>query len=90
MVSTSPSVSLGLFNTDRETSLLTRVAYFTETAIGRAPTQFDFSDYRPVDGVLMPFEFTYGWVGNQEMFVLENIETNVQIDEAVFARPQTP
>ena len=62
---------LATFYFDSQTSLLTRVAYFADTSMGRVPTQFDFSDYRPVDGVLMPFEFTYGWVGNEEMFVLE-------------------
>ena len=81
---------LATFYFDRETGLLTRVAYFAETGLGLVPTQFDFSDYRSVDGVLMPFEFTYGHIGNQEMYVLENIETNVQIDAAMFARPQTP
>ena len=38
-----------------DTGLLVRVLRLVDTAVGRVPTQTDFSDYRDVSGVKMPF-----------------------------------
>ena len=39
---------------DRQSGLLTRVIHYPASAVGRVPTQIDYSDYRPVAGVMMP------------------------------------
>ena len=75
------------FYFDKQTGLLTRMVRYAATAVGRAPTQTDYSDYREVSGVRMPFKWTFGWVSNQEEFNLNDVQVNVPVDAAKFAKP---
>jgi hypothetical protein len=72
---------------DKQTGLLTRMIRYTNTVLGRVPTQIDYSDYRRVAGVMMPYKFTYGWISGREEYVLSEIQPNVAIDAAKFAQP---
>jgi photosynthetic reaction center cytochrome c subunit len=72
---------------DKQTGLLTRMIRYANTALGRVPTQIDYSDYRRVAGVMMPHKFTYGWISGREEYVLSEIQPNVAIDAAKFAKP---
>ena len=49
----------------RRAGLLVRVLRFVDTAVGRVPTQIDYSDYRDVSGVKMPFKWTTTWTNGQ-------------------------
>ena len=40
---------------DSESGLLVRQVHFVDTAVGVIPTQVDYSDYRAVGGVKVPF-----------------------------------
>jgi photosynthetic reaction center cytochrome c subunit len=77
------------FYFDKETGLLLRMVRFSHSAIGRAPTQVDFADYRevPGTGIRMPFRWTFGWLGGRDMFELKDVRVNVPIDAGVFGRP---
>jgi hypothetical protein len=75
------------FYFDKETGLLTRMVRYADSAVGRVPTQIDFSDYRPVAGVLMPFKRIFGWVSGREEYTLTEIQPNISIDDAKFAKP---
>jgi hypothetical protein len=75
------------FYFDKQTGLLTRVVRYANSAVGRVPTQWDYSDYRPVAGVMMPYKFTYGWVSGREEYALSEIQPNVPVDAAKFAKP---
>jgi hypothetical protein len=55
--------------------------------LGRVPTQIDFSDYREVDGVKLPFRINYAWLDGRNLIMLHEIKTNVPVDEAKFGRP---
>src|SRR5207247_7793801 len=68
-------------------SLLRRVIRYATSAMGRVPTQWDYSDYRPVAGVMMPFKFTYGWISGREEYTLTEIQPNVPIDAGKFDKP---
>jgi hypothetical protein len=72
---------------DRQTGLLLRELRYSETPIGRVPTEIDFSDYRDVDGIKLPFRIAYVWLDGRDSIVLNEIKTNVPIDEAKFGRP---
>ena len=72
---------------DRQTGLLLRELRYSNSPIGRIPTQVDFADYREVEGITMPFRITYAWLGGRDSIVLSEIKTNAQIDEAKFAKP---
>jgi hypothetical protein len=73
---------------DEESGLLVRALRFVDTAIGRLPTQIDFSDYRDVDGVKMPFHWMTTWTDGQSTIELTEAKTNVAIDPAKFRRPE--
>jgi photosynthetic reaction center cytochrome c subunit len=72
---------------DNETGLLTRLTRYTDSPIGRIPTQYDYDDYRPVAGVRMPFKWTRTWLNGRSVFQLTNVQPNVTIPPARFARP---
>jgi|SRR5579871_530450 len=78
---------LATFYFDKQTGLLTRLVHFANSAVGRVPTQIDYSDYRPVAGVMLPFKFIYGWLSNREEYTLTEVKPNVSIDAAKFSRP---
>lgn len=84
---TGPKGVLATFYFDKQSGLLTRMIYYANSAVGRVPTQFDYSDYRPVAGVKMPFKFIYGWVSGREEYSLTGYQPNVPIDEAKFQKP---
>ena len=72
---------------DKQTGLLLRELRYSETPIGRVPTQIDFTDYRDVDGMKFPFHIAYVWLDGRDSIVLDEVKTNVPIDEAKFGRP---
>jgi hypothetical protein len=72
---------------DQKTNLLLRELRFGNSPIGRVPTQIDFSDYRDVNGMKLPFHITYAWLGGRDSIVLREITPNVPIDEAKFGKP---
>lgn len=72
---------------DQESGLLLRVVRTTRSPIGRVPTSVDYSDYRDVNGVKMPFRITFAWLDGRDAIQLSEIQTNASIDEAKFGKP---
>jgi photosynthetic reaction center cytochrome c subunit len=72
---------------DKQTSLLLRELRYGNSPIGRIPTQIDFADYRDVNGVKLPFRITYAWLDGRDSIVLNDVRTNVTVDETKFGRP---
>lgn len=72
---------------DSETGLLTRQVRYADTPIGMVPTQVDYSDYREVAGVKMPFHWTVTWTDGQSKIELTDVQPNTAIDAAKFAQP---
>lgn len=70
-----------------QSGLLTRLTRWTETAAGPVPVQIDYSDYREVAGVRMPFRWVVTWTNGQSTIQLKDVRPNVPIDDARFARP---
>ena len=70
-----------------ESGLLVRLVRWTETAAGPVPVQIDYSDYREVAGVKMPFGWIMTWTNGQSTIKLTDVRPNVPIDETRFARP---
>jgi hypothetical protein len=75
---------------DAETGLLTRLIRYAGSAVGRLPTQTDYSDYREVAGVKLPHAYIVTWLGGREEIMLSEIRPNVPIDAARFAEPGPP
>jgi photosynthetic reaction center cytochrome c subunit len=72
---------------DTQTGLLTRMIRFTNSPVGRVPTQIDYADYRDVGGIKFPFEITFLWLDGRYTAKLTDIKTNVAIDAAKFGKP---
>ena len=72
---------------DAESGLLTRLIRFSDSPVGRLVTRVDYQDYREVAGVKMPFHWTVSWLSGRSVFELSNVQPNVAIDAARFAKP---
>ena len=83
---TAPGL-VATFYFDKASGLLVRMARYSNSSVGRVPTQIDFSDYRPVAGVMMPFKWSYSWLSGRDDFALTDVQPNVAMDPAKFARP---
>jgi hypothetical protein len=70
-----------------DSGLLVRLVRFTQTPVGFVPTQIDYSDYRDVAGVKMPFRRKVSQTYMQMTIELSDVQPNVPIDAARFARP---
>jgi hypothetical protein len=75
------------FYFDKESGMLLRMARYAASAMGRVPTQIDFSEYRPVAGVMIPYRWSYSWLSGREDFTLTDVQPNVAIDPAKFGKP---
>jgi len=73
-----------------EAGLLVRLVRWVETPAGPVPVQIDYSDYRDVAGVKMPFGLLITWTNGQSTIRLKEIRTNVAIPDSRFARPNVP
>ena len=72
---------------DAGSGLLVRLVRFSESPVGRIVTAIDYSDYRDVAGVKMPFQWTVTWLDGRSTFELSDVQPNIAIDDAKFARP---
>lgn len=72
---------------ETKSGLLARVVRYADSPVGLNPTQIDYADYRDVAGVRMPYRFTVTWLDGKANTTLSEIQPNVPIDAARFARP---
>ena len=52
------------------------------------PSQIDYSDYRDVAGVKMPFNVIITWTDGQNTIALNQVQPNVAVDPVTFAAPK--
>ena len=71
-----------------DAGLLVRTVRWNRTPVGTVPTQTDFSDYRDVAGVKMPFKTVITWTDGQNTIALNQVQANVPMDAAKFAVPK--
>jgi len=72
---------------DKESGLLLRQARFINTAVGLTPLNVDYSDYRAVSGVKMPYKWTVTWVDGQSTTELSEVQANAAVAASKFAKP---
>jgi hypothetical protein len=72
---------------DAETGLLTRLVRFSNSPVGRVVTRVDYSDYREIAGVKIPFKWIVSWLDGKSTYELTSVQPNVSIDASRFARP---
>jgi outer membrane lipoprotein-sorting protein len=84
---TSAGKSPVKFYFDEKTGLLVRLVRYTNTIVGTIPEQIDYSDYRDVAGVKLPFQTVVTWTNGQSTIILNDVKPNVSIDASQFDKP---
>ena len=72
---------------DKKSGLLVRLVRYTSTALGLNPVEVDYSNYRDVSGVKMPFHWVVTWTDGRSTTDLTSVQPNVPIDASRFAKP---
>jgi hypothetical protein len=72
---------------DAKTNYLVRIDQVAVTPEGKTPAQTYLSDYRKVEGVLMPFTMRLETPAAGLLFKSEEVKANVPVDDAKFAKP---
>lgn len=75
------------FYFDTQSALLVRLVRYKQSALGLNPQQIDYSDYRDVDGVQLPFRITVSEPSSISTIQIDEVQENVPIDDARFSRP---
>jgi len=84
---TNPRQAPVNFYFDASTGLLVRQLRLMDTAVGRVPTQVDYSNYREVAGVKIPFKWIVTWTNGQGTAELSDVQANPTIPATRFAKP---
>ena len=74
---------------DKTTGLLVRQTRLTNTVVGLTPIHTDYSDYRLIAGVKIPFHLAVTWVDGQSTTELTSVQPNAEIAAAKFEKPAT-
>ncbi len=75
---------------DVDSGLLLRRKIFNRSIIGFIPEQVDYSDYRSVDGVMIPFTVHYSYLdpGIETVRKYSEVKLNASLDKISFVKPQ--
>lgn len=72
---------------DDESHLLARTVTYADSPVGLAPMEVDYSDYRELAGVKVPYKMIVTWLDGRSIILLTEAQANVAIDASRFARP---
>ena len=72
---------------DNESGLLVRQLRYSDTPVGTVPIQTDYSNYREIAGVQLPFRSVVTWTNGQTIVELTDVQANVAIEAAKFGKP---
>jgi len=72
---------------DLQTGLLIRQLRYVRTIIGTNPWQIDYADYRDVQGVKLPWQWTVTWTNGQSTWRVAEVLPDAVIPAGRFAKP---
>lgn len=75
---------------DSDSGLLLRSVRYSDSPVGRVPVQVDYSNYKDVSGVKIPFKWIATWTDGRTVFELQSAQVNTAIDASKFAKPAAP
>jgi outer membrane lipoprotein-sorting protein len=75
---------------DKDSGLLLRTVRYTETPLGRNPTEVDYADYRSEGGVKIPFQWTVARPLGRFTINVSEVQQNVPVDDKKFEKPAAP
>jgi photosynthetic reaction center cytochrome c subunit len=74
----------------QKTGLLVRSVRYIESPVGKVPVRVDYSDFRLVSGVRVPYKWVSTWTDGRTVFQLNSVQVNTAIDAGKFAKPSPP
>jgi photosynthetic reaction center cytochrome c subunit len=72
---------------DQDSGLLVRLVRYTETALGRLPTQIDYADFRKDGGVTIPYRWTLARVNGRFTIEISLVKENLPLDDSLWVMP---
>jgi len=87
---TAPGGTIVKLFFDKDSGLLLRQTRLVGTVIGLTPLHVEYSDYRSVAGVKMPFHWTVTWVDGQSTTDITDVQPNASVAPAKFMKPAAP
>ena len=75
---------------DADSGLLVRRITLLRTALGPLPQQTDYSDYREVEGVKIPFTIRQARADSLATRTFTDVKYNLPIDDSSFTMPKPP
>ena len=81
------SAPLTKFFFDEQTALLMRLERYNDVGLGLTPVRVDYSDYRVVDGLKIPFRWTLSRPTGRFTIQIDDVQQNVAIDDSKFVKP---
>ncbi len=84
---TSSKIRRYKFYFSTRTGLLLRKVQYDKTLLGNLQTQTDYKDYKPVNGILFPFEMHVADYERNENIKFSDISANVPVSEKIFEMP---
>ena len=74
---------------DDASGLLLRTVTYADSPVGFTPMQVDYSDYRELGGLKVPYKTIVTWLDGKSVIQFNEAHVNVPIDAHQFARPST-
>ncbi|MGH9709567.1 MAG: photosynthetic reaction center cytochrome c subunit family protein, partial [Candidatus Acidiferrales bacterium] len=83
----APDGIIELLFFDTQSGLLVRRSIRDRTIFGALPIEADYSDYRDVEGVKVPYKTIWYTAGQSSAYTVKDIKDNVPVDDSKFEPP---
>jgi len=83
-----PRGQMGTFYIDPKTFLLKRLVRYNPSPVGNVSVQIDYSDWRDVNGVKLPYQYDFFWLDGKYTAKIKDYKFNTTIDPTIFQRPK--
>lgn len=87
MMAKAPDGIIEFLFFDEQSGLLVRRMIRDRTIFGALPVEADYSDYRDVNGVKIPYKTTWFTAGESSTYTIKDVKDNVPVDDSKFEPP---
>ena len=87
MQAKAPDGIIELLFFDEQSGLLVRRMIRDRTIFGALPIEADYADYKPVDGVNIPYKTVWSRSGESSSYTIKDVKNNVPVDDSKFEPP---
>jgi hypothetical protein len=73
---------------DKASALMLKTTTVLATPLGEISTEVEYSDYRPLEGLLFPYTLTQGAMGQSLVLHFDKVVCNATLPKDLFTLPQ--